>query len=193
MPSRSTDTTADAARYILDMALRSVDGIPDVLFLDNNSKFTSIMFRGNGSKGRIGSSLHVGSAFYKNTKDKVERVNDVLNDTFRAFANGRKNDSDVWLPSPYAVFAINNSASTLGGDSTPFFIDRGALSRLPLSLFDLRNSGESQFIETVGELEGSSGLDPRCAAGTQGATGPAPHRHCLPGGRPGVASNQGVA
>ena len=38
------------------------------------------------------------------------RVNGVLGDTLRAFANGRKDDWDVWLP--YAVFAINNAAST---------------------------------------------------------------------------------
>ena len=64
----------------------------------------------------------------------------VLGDTLRAFANGRKDDWDVWLP--YAVFAINNAASTLGGDLTPFFIDRGQHPRLPLSLPDLRAAGE---------------------------------------------------
>ena len=34
---------------------------------------------------------------------------------------------------PLAVFAINNAASTLGDGLTPFFIDRGAHPRLPLS------------------------------------------------------------
>ena len=66
---------------------------------------------------RIGSSLLIGSAYHKNTNAKAERVNGVLGDTLRAFANGRKDDWDVWLP--YAVFAINNAASTLGGDLTP--------------------------------------------------------------------------
>ncbi len=89
----------------------------------------------------IGSSLLVGSAYHKNTNAKSERVNGVLGDTLRAFANGRKGDWDSWLP--YAVFAINNSASTLGGDLTPFFIDHGSHPRLPLSLPDLRDSGES--------------------------------------------------
>jgi hypothetical protein len=32
------------------------------------------------------------------------------------------------------VFAINNATSTLGGNLTPFFIDRGVHPRLPLSL-----------------------------------------------------------
>jgi hypothetical protein len=64
----------------------------------------------------------------------------VLGDTLRTFANGRKDDWDVWLP--YAVYAINDAASTLGGDLTPFFIDRGQHPRLRLSLPDLRQAGE---------------------------------------------------
>ena len=138
VPTRSTDTAADAARIILDMALRSGDGIPDVLVVDHDPKFTSNLFR--EFTRRIGSSLLVGSAYHKNTNAKTERVNGVLGDTLRAFANGRKDDWDVWLP--YAVFAINNAASTLGGELTPFFIDRGQHPRMPLSLPDLRAAGE---------------------------------------------------
>ena len=77
-------------------------------------------------------SLLVGSAYHKNTNAKVERAN-VLCDTLRAYDNGRKGDWDQQLPS--AEFAINNTASTQGGevDITPFFIDHGAHLRLPLS------------------------------------------------------------
>ena len=48
-----------------------------------------------------------------------------------AFANGRKDDWDRQLP--LAEFAINNADSVLGDGLTPFFIDRGAHPRLPLS------------------------------------------------------------
>ena len=60
----------------------------------------------------------------------AERVNVELGYALRAFANGCKDDWDAWLP--YAIFAINNAASTLGGDLrlTPFFIDRGQHPRL---------------------------------------------------------------
>ncbi len=54
---------------------------------------------------RIDSSLIVGSAYNKNTNSKIERVNGVLGDTLRAFANGRQVYWDQWLP--YAGFAIN--------------------------------------------------------------------------------------
>jgi hypothetical protein len=47
----------------------------------------------------------------------------------------------VWLP--YAVFAIDNAASTLGWDLTPFSIDRGQHPRLLLSHPDLRAAGEA--------------------------------------------------
>ena len=129
VPTRSTATAADAAAIIRDMCLRSGDGFPDVLVVDHDSKFTSEVFRAF-VKG-WGSCLIVGSAYHKNTNAKVERANGVVSDTLRAFANGRKDDWDDHLP--LTVFAINNAASTLGGDLTPFFVDRGAHPRLPLS------------------------------------------------------------
>ena len=129
VPTRSTATAADAAAIIRDMCLRSGDGFPDVLVVDHDSKFTSEVFRAF-VKG-WGSCLIVGSAYHKNTNAKVERANGVVSDTLHAFANGRKDDWDDHLP--LTVFAINNAASTLGGDLTPFFVDRGAHPRLPLS------------------------------------------------------------
>ncbi len=61
----------------------------------------------------------------------MERANGVIGDTLRAYANGHKDDWDRQLP--LAVFAINNAASTLGDGLTPFFIDRSAHPRLPLT------------------------------------------------------------
>ena len=130
---------ADAARIVFEMALRSGNGIPDVLVVDYDPKFTSVLMFKELMR-RIGSSLLVGSAYHKNTTAKAERVNGMLGDTLRAFANGRNDDWDVWLPS--AVIAISNAASMLGGALTQFFIDRGQHPRLPLSLPDLRAAGE---------------------------------------------------
>jgi hypothetical protein len=129
VPTRSTATAADTAAIIRDLCLRSGDGFPDVLLVDHDSKFMSTVFRAF-VKG-WGSCLIVGLAYHKNTNAKVERANGVVSDTLRAYANGRKDDWDGHLP--LAVFAINNAASRLGGDLTPFFVDRGAHPRLPLS------------------------------------------------------------
>ncbi len=63
---------------------------------------------------------------------KVERATGVISDTLRAYASGRKDNWDGHLP--FTVFAmINNAALTLGGELTPFFTDRCAHPRLPLS------------------------------------------------------------
>jgi hypothetical protein len=102
----------------------------------------------------MGSCLIVGSAYHKNTNAKVERANGVIGDTLRAFANGRKDGWDRQLP--LAVFAINNAASTLGDGLTPFFIDRGAHPRLPLSAPTADGGGSEspgQYAQRMRELE----------------------------------------
>ena len=85
------------------MALGYGDGIRDVLVVDHDPKFTSALCE--EFTRRIDSSLLIGSAHHKNTNAKAERVNGAL---LRAFATGRKDDWDVWLPQ--AVFAIKNAA-----------------------------------------------------------------------------------
>ena len=116
--------------YVLrDMFLRSSDRFPDVLVLDHDTKFTSEVFRAFVKS--IGSILIVGSAYHSNTNPKVERADGVIGDTLHAYANGSKDD---WDDHPtLAVFGINNVASTLGCDLTPFFIDSSTHPRLPLS------------------------------------------------------------
>ncbi len=93
IPTRSTDTAADAARIILEMALRSGDGVPDVLVVDHDPKFTSALFR--EFTQILCSSLLVGSAYHKNTNARAERVNGVLCNTLRSFANGHTDDWDL--------------------------------------------------------------------------------------------------
>ena len=78
----------------------------------------------------MGSCLLVGSAHGKNTEAKAEGAGGTISDTLRAYANGRKDDWNSHLT--LAEFAINNTASTLGDDLTPFFIDSGTHRRLSL-------------------------------------------------------------
>ena len=82
----------------------------------------------------------------------MERANGVVSDTLRACANGHEDDGHLRL----AVFAINNAASTLGGDLTPFFIDRGAHPRLHLSPSrDASSAGEppARYVQRMRVLE----------------------------------------
>ena len=70
-----TDTAADAARIVLEMALRFEDGIPNVLVVDHDPKFTSALFK--EFTRCIGSSLLISSTYHKNTNAKAELVNGV--------------------------------------------------------------------------------------------------------------------
>ena len=165
VPTRATATAKDAADIIVEMCMRSGDGMPDVIVVDHDPKFTSKLF--TAFVKSMGSCLIVGSAYHKNTNAKVERANGVIGDTLRAVANGRKDDWDQHLP--FAVFAINNAVSTVDGGLTPFFIDRGAHPRLPLSApADARQAAESstdyarrmrQMERTVRELLLAAQLD----------------------------------
>ena len=92
--------------------------------VDHDAKFMSDVFLAVAKS--MGSCLIVGSAYHKNTNAKVERANGVISDTLRSYANERKDDWDIHLT--LAEFAINNAASALGDDLTPFFIDRGPTS-----------------------------------------------------------------
>ncbi len=195
VPSRATATAADAAEIIRDMCLRSGDGFPDVLVVDHDPKFTSAVFRAF-VKSR-GSCLIVGSAYHKNTNAKVERANGVIGDTLRAYANGRKDDWDRQLP--LAVFAINNAALTLGDGLTPFFINRGAHPRLPLTApADGSPGGESPALYArqmrdlelqVRELLAAAQQVLRRGRRSWTRAG----RHGVQGGRPGAAADQGAA
>ena len=51
-----------------------------------------------------GGSTRLWFTYRKNTKAHAEHVKGVLGDTLRAFANGRKDDWDVWLP--YAAWDV---------------------------------------------------------------------------------------
>jgi hypothetical protein len=154
VPTRATATAAEAAEIIRNLCLRSGTGFPDVIVVDHDAKFTSAVFQAFVKS--MGSCLIVGSAYHKNTNAKVERANGAIGATLRAYANARKDDWDQQLP--MAEFAINNAASTLGDDAdlTPFFIDRGAHPRLPLSPpYDERTPHEApgQYAQRMRRIE----------------------------------------
>ena len=90
----------------------------------------------------ISSSVLIGSPYHKKSNAEAQRFDGVRGDTLQAFANRRKDDWDTWLP--YAIFAIKNAASMLGGELTPFFINPGQRLRLPLSLPAQRARGAAR-------------------------------------------------
>ena len=65
-PTKLTDNTATAAQTLLDHSLLSGDGVPDVLVVDHNPKFTSQLF--HEFTKAIGLALIVGTSYHKNTE-----------------------------------------------------------------------------------------------------------------------------
>ncbi len=95
----------------------------------------------------MGSRLIVGWAYHENTYAKVERVQGAVGTTGTwPTAVGTILQPIVPICPPRAVFAANDSASTLGvgrwGDQRLFFNDRGQRRRTPLSLPDQHATGE---------------------------------------------------
>ncbi len=64
-----------------------------------------------------------GSPHHHNTTGKVERINGVITDVLRSFANKRGDDWPALVP--LVEFSNNDSASPLGSGYTPFYADRG--------------------------------------------------------------------
>ncbi len=114
-------------RIVLDTALRSGDGVPDVLAVDHDSdpKLTSkLSLEFTRSIGSIRLILLVSSApaYHKDASAREERVNWVLGYTLRAFANGRRVDWACGRPTP------SSPSTTRPRDQTLFFIDWAAVS-----------------------------------------------------------------
>ena len=61
----------------------------------------------------------------------MERINGVIADVLRSFANERGDDWPARVP--LVEFAIHDSASPLGSGYTPFYADRGQHPRRPLT------------------------------------------------------------
>ncbi len=78
-----------------------------------------------------GEGFHGQGAAARDSTGTVERINCVIADVLRSFANERGDD---WpAPVPLVEFAINDSASPLGPGYTLFYADRGQHPRRPLT------------------------------------------------------------
>jgi hypothetical protein len=85
-PTSKTATAETAARNFVSSVFRDV-GLPDVLVSDRDTRFTSAFW--TGLHAALGSSLVFCSPHHHNTTGKVERINGVIADVLRSFANAR--------------------------------------------------------------------------------------------------------
>jgi hypothetical protein len=124
-PTFKTATAETAAPNFVSSVFRDV-GLPDVLVSDRNrdTRLTSAFW--TGLRAALGSSPVFGSPLEHNTTGKVERINGVMADVLRSFANERGDDWPAFVP--LVEFAINDSALPLGSGYTRW--RGGAAARL---------------------------------------------------------------
>ena len=138
VPTRSTATAMDAEATIRDMCLRPVAEFPDsdVLAVDHDARLTSEATEAfHAFVKSIGSCLLVDSIYRDHKTPSPRWSGPPASSAARCGPaqtdGGRKVDWASRLA--LAESAINNIAPTLGDNPTPFFIDRSAGPRLPLS------------------------------------------------------------
>ena len=128
VPTFKSSTAEAAARNFIGSVFRDV-GLPDTIVSDRDCWLTAEFW--TALHRAFGSTLIFGSPDHHNTSSKVERVNWVVADLLRAFANDRQDD---WpLLTPLVEFAINDVASPLCTGFTPFYAFHGQHPRRPLT------------------------------------------------------------
>lgn len=143
-----TDDAAEAARLFRDNVF-AVHGMPDELYSDRDTRFTSKFWQ------ELLKGLHVkqklSSAFHPETDGQTERVNRVLEEYLRHYVNPHQDDWDEWLS--LAEFAYNNSVHVATGH-TPFFMCYGRHPKLPgaVKAPDSRFPAVEEYVKNVAQV-----------------------------------------
>jgi hypothetical protein len=118
-PTRTCSDAADIARLFIDNVIR-LHGIPESIVSDRDTRFTSKFWKALWT--RLGTKLHLSTAFHPQTDGQTERANRTLEEALRNYVNENHDDWDDHIS--MIEFAINNSKATSTGQS-PFFINYG--------------------------------------------------------------------
>lgn len=124
----TTVTAVEAARLFYDCVFAR-HGMPTSLVSDRDKLFTSQFWRALFTL--LGSKLHMSTTDHPQSDGQTERVNRVVEDILRSYAQGQPRRWSELLPS--VEFAINNATHSSTG-YTPFYLNYLRHPRLPLSL-----------------------------------------------------------
>ena len=127
-PCRNTVTAEQTADLLFDNVVR-LHGMPKTIVSDRGTQFTGAFLP--ALLKRLGTQQSLSTAFHPQTDGQTERMNRVLGETLRSFADHDPSQWDRYLTA--AEFAINNSHSRSTGRS-PFFLNYGFHPRTPLNL-----------------------------------------------------------
>ena len=133
-----TVSTVDAEASV-DLYIQNVFRLPGLSssnVCDRDPRFTSAFFQDLFKK--LSTNLSFSTANHPQTGGQSERVNRIISDVLRVFANHKKDDWDLLLP--FCEFSINNSEHSSTCE-TPFFLNYGLNPRVPADFLS-PSSGE---------------------------------------------------
>ena len=128
IPTVTSVDAEEVARLFHDVVF-SRHGMPKRIVSDRDSKFTSHFWE--ALVLAMGTTLGMSSSYHPQTDGQTERVNRVLKEALRAYADALQTNWDRLLPS--LQFAYNTAVHSSTGE-TPFFLNYGRHPIVPASL-----------------------------------------------------------
>ena len=125
VPMRTTATAVDVAHIFFDSVFRR-HGLPTGIISDRDPKFVSEFWQHLWKL--LGTKLMMSTAYHPQTDGQTERMNRVLEEYLRSFANHKHDDWDQHLIA--AEFAYNSSIHA-SHRHTPFYLNYGRNPRVP--------------------------------------------------------------
>ena len=148
VPTMTDITAPDAADLFKDFVWK-YHGIPRTIVSDRDPKFISLFWR--RLMRLLGTRLRFSTAYHPQTDGQSEKMNDLIEQTLRAYTSFRANDWDQRLTT--VEYAINNSVNASTG-YTPFFLNYGYHPDSPLDIILDRKETKLQTVnEWVSKME----------------------------------------
>src|SRR4051812_39966306 len=124
----TTATAPEVAKIFFTTIFRN-HGLPRVIILDRDAKFTSRFWQALFSQ--LGTKMAMSTAFHPQTDEQTEHLNRTLEEMLRIYVTYKQDQWDEYLP--VAKFAYNNAKQAFTG-FTPFELDCGQHPNTPILL-----------------------------------------------------------
>src|SRR4051812_33486317 len=124
----TTATAPEVAKIFFTTIFRN-HGLPHVIILDRDAKFTSRFWQALFSQ--LGTKTAMSTTFHPQTDRQTERLNRTLEEMLRIYATYKQDQWDEYLPA--VEFAYNN-AKQASTRFTPFELDCEQHLNTPISL-----------------------------------------------------------
>jgi hypothetical protein len=130
IPTKKTVTAQELAHLFVKEIFR-LHGVPQTIVSDRDPRFTSEF--GSTVLQRLGSKLHMSTAYHPETDGQTERTNRTLEEMLRHYCGEPSHQAQWEILLPLAEFAYNSTPQTSTGKS-PLFLNYGQDPLTPATL-----------------------------------------------------------